>query len=122
MADFTSRFNELLARQSATDAELAEALGVSKQTISAWKTGVRSPKKPTIRTIADHFGVGVPWLMGITDDDVDATREDLRDDPDRMALLKLARYGTAQDVRQVAALIDALRATNPDFYDGDDPA
>ena len=40
----------------------------------------------------------------------------------RKALLNLARYGSAQDVKQVAALIDALRATNPDFYDGDDPA
>ncbi|MBR7189053.1 MAG: hypothetical protein IKD53_10940, partial [Clostridia bacterium] len=49
-------------------------------------------------------------------------REDLADDPDRKALLNLARYGSAQDVKQVAALIDALRATNPDFYDGDDPA
>ena len=49
-------------------------------------------------------------------------REDLATDPDRKALLNLARYGSAQDVRQVAALIDALRATNPDFYDGDDPA
>lgn len=56
------------------------------------------------------------------DDDPWALREELRRDPDRKALLKLARNGSAQDVRQAMALIDALRATNPDFYDGDDPA
>lgn len=49
-------------------------------------------------------------------------REAARRDPDRRVLLKLAQNGTAQDVRQAVALIDALRATNPDFYDGDDPA
>ena len=55
-------------------------------------------------------------------DPAQQAREELAEDPDRKALLNLARYGSAQDVKQVAALIDALRATNPDFYDGDDPA
>ena len=35
------------------------------------------------------------------------------------AVIRRMQY---RDVKQVAALIDALRATNPDFYDGDDPA
>lgn len=69
MADFTTRFNELLSRTTGSDTDLAEALGVSKQTISAWKNGTRFPKRPAIRTIASHFGVSVPWLTGITDDD-----------------------------------------------------
>lgn len=56
------------------------------------------------------------------DEDAQQAREELADDPNRKALLNLARYGSAQDVKQVAALIDALRATNPDFYDGDDPS
>ena len=71
MADFTSRFNELLERESGSDSNLAKVLGVSKQTISAWKTGARSPKRPTIRTIAEYFGVGVPWLIGITNDETE---------------------------------------------------
>ena len=60
----------------------------------------------------------------ISDDDREVweLREAARRDPDRRVLLKLAKNGTAQDVRQAVALIDALRATNPDFYDGDDPA
>lgn len=71
MADFTSRFNELLERYSGSDSELAEVFGVSKQAISAWKNGVRSPKRPTIRIIADYFGVGIPWLNGISDDETE---------------------------------------------------
>ena len=61
-------------------------------------------------------------MNGSKDDDAQQAREELADDPDRKAPLNLARYGSAQDVRAVASLIDALRATNPDFYDGDDPA
>lgn len=69
MADFTTRFNELLTRTTDNDTTLAEALGVSKQAISAWKKGDRFPKRPTITIIASYFGVGVPWLQGITDDE-----------------------------------------------------
>lgn len=69
MADFTSRFNELLTRTPRSDTEIAAFLGVSKQTISAWKNGVRFPKRPALRTIADYFCVSVPWLTGITDNE-----------------------------------------------------
>ena len=67
MADFTSRLNELLSHYDGSDSDLAIALGVSKQTISAWKNGTRFPKKPTLRTIADYFCVDVPWLIGVSD-------------------------------------------------------
>lgn len=69
MADFTSRFNQLLERKTGSDADLASVLGVSKQTISAWKNGTRFPKKPTIQTIANYFHVSAVWLTGITDDE-----------------------------------------------------
>jgi len=140
MADFTSRFIELTSRYSGSDTDLGNALGVSKQTISAWKTGKRFPKQPAVRSIASFFGVSIPWLMGITDeegkpslsgsassdrgseDDLWTLREEEREDPDRKALFMLSKYGSAKDIRQANALIDALKATNPDFYDGDDPA
>lgn len=67
MADFTSRFNELLTRHPGNDTQLGAALGVSKQTISAWRVGTRSPKKPHIVAIAKYFDVSIPWLMGISD-------------------------------------------------------
>ena len=71
MADFTSRFNELLRLTADSDTALADALGVSKQTISAWKTGIRVPKQPTKRIIASYFNVPVTWLDGLTDDKTD---------------------------------------------------
>ena len=55
------------------------------------------------------------------DDELWTLREEQRQDPDRKALFKLSKYGRPEDIRQVNAIIDALRATNPEFYDGDDP-
>jgi hypothetical protein len=49
-------------------------------------------------------------------------REALRRDPKRKVLFDLAENGTDRDVDAAVKLLDALRATNPDFYDGDDPA
>lgn len=64
VSTFQERFTELCASKSSTDSNLADKLGVSKQTISSWKSGHRSPKKPMIQAIANHFGVTVDWLMG----------------------------------------------------------
>lgn len=119
-----------------SQAQLAQKLGVTKQTISNYENNVREPDFEMLDTLAAVLGVSLSYLVGETDEpvsypssydpsDTDAPwqeREALRDDPDRRALLDLARNGSPEDVRQVAAIIDALRATNPAFYDGDDPA
>lgn len=68
MASFNERFSELLESKPGSSSDIAAALGVSKQTISAWKLGTRSPKRPTVQTIASFFHVSIPWLMGITDE------------------------------------------------------
>ena len=49
-------------------------------------------------------------------------RESLRRDPNRRILFDLAKNADAKDVQAAVALIEALRASNPDFYDGEDPA
>lgn len=64
VSTFRQRFTELFEESEKTITELANDLHVSNQTISAWKTGVRSPKEPTIIAIAKYFNVTVEWLMG----------------------------------------------------------
>lgn len=64
VATFRERFSDLFEESELSITKLAKELHVSNQTISAWKTGVRSPKEPTIIVIADYFGVSVSWLMG----------------------------------------------------------
>lgn len=67
VSTFTERFNELLTDLLACGmqrVDIAKQLGVSKQTISAWATGERSPKRPTIVGIAQAYDVSIAWLHG----------------------------------------------------------
>lgn len=129
MSSFSETLRRIRFERHMTQDEFAAMLGTTKQNISRYESGAVSPKISTAQAIADKLGISLAELNGqdasaqtSQDDDPWTLREELRRDPNRKALLKLARNGSAQDVRQAMALIDALRATNPDFYDGDDPA
>lgn len=111
MATFQERFSELMSRYDGSDTAFADMLGVSKQAISAWKTGARSPKKPTIRAIADYFGVGIPWLMGITDDPTPPETHAAPElSPDELHLLELYRAlspaGQRIVIRQCESMVE----------------
>ena len=58
------RINELFDADPRNDSAIGEALGVSKQTISAWRNGTRSPKKSMIIKIANFYHTSEEWLMG----------------------------------------------------------
>lgn len=62
---FEQRFSELLDSLPGNDSDAAAQLGVSKQRLSSWRTGYRSPKKDMIEKIAMTFNVSIPWLMGL---------------------------------------------------------
>ena len=67
VSNFADRFNELvsdLVEKGAQRVDIAKTLGVSKQTISAWTTGERSPKRPTIAGISQAYDVSIAWLHG----------------------------------------------------------
>jgi repressor LexA len=58
------RFSEIFDESEKTATELAKELHVSKQTLSAWRIGTRSPKEPTVMAIANYFNVDPLWLFG----------------------------------------------------------
>jgi transcriptional regulator with XRE-family HTH domain len=43
--------------------DLADRLGVSKQTVSHWETGQRNPEADTIKKLADIFNVSSDYLL-----------------------------------------------------------
>ena len=73
IATSTERINELLNSDSRSDTAIARDLGVSKQAVSAWRTGIRSPKKSILIKISETYHVSIEWLMGF-DVDKDANR------------------------------------------------
>ena len=64
------RLNELFDADPRSDTAIADALNVSKQAISTWRRGTRSPKKSVLIKIAEMYHVSVEWIMGF---DVDRT-------------------------------------------------
>ena len=80
VSTFSERFRTLCNENPSSDSKLAEKLHISKQTVSAWKSGVRSPRVPTIDAIASFFNVNLDWLMGF--------------DVDRYTGLSTRRYAT----------------------------
>ena len=126
---FVKNLTRYMNQKGIVQADIVADLGVSASTVSDWVKGKKYPRVDTMQKLADYLGVLLSDLTTDPDtsddrqmDELLALREQLRNDPDRLALLDLATKGKKSDVRQVAALIDALRATNPDFYDGDDPS
>lgn len=64
ISTFQNRFVNLLNNSGKTDAVIADELGVSRQALSSWRNGHRSPTRSMIEHIADSFHVDVSWLMG----------------------------------------------------------
>lgn len=129
---FGKRLKAILDEKHISPTTLGRMTGISRQSIYSWiKRDTEKIDPEIFARLAAALDIDVNDLLdpaatanspGSSPDEIWQLRDDLRNDPDRRALLMLAKNGSAQDVRQVAALIDALRATNPEFYDGDDPA
>ena len=100
------RLNELFDADPRNDSAIAAELGVSKQTISAWRSGFRSPKKPMLIKIAELYHVSIEWLMGF---DVDRSVSGAPIViPDSDMFRKIMKYMTSDDFNMV---VDAFERT-----------
>ena len=126
---------ELLKRKGIQQKELSYAIQVSQPTISDWINGKKKPRGENITKLANYFQVSENVIKGLEtlyqpiDSIVDVEkqrqwekREALRRDQKRKVLFDLAENGSDRDIDAAVTILDALRKTNPDFYDGDDPA
>jgi len=62
---FADRFNEL--RETRTQEDFAEFLGISRPTVGFYENGERLPDALLLRKIAIKCGVSADWLLGISD-------------------------------------------------------
>lgn len=63
-SNIAERLSKILQDRSISVTELAANIGLSKQAVSAYCTGARSPKRPTIDIIAQRLNVNPLWLIG----------------------------------------------------------
>ncbi len=62
VSSFPARLKEALGEITLSD--FAKRVNVSRQTISAYTTGARKPKKPMLKTLAEALDVNEDWLLG----------------------------------------------------------
>ena len=72
-----NRLKELRHEKNLGQTDIAKALGVTRQAISLYEKGDREPKIDTWQKLADFFKVPTEYLMGITNDRVTLTVNDL---------------------------------------------
>lgn len=64
MTSFSEMLKYLRTRESLSQSELADKLGVAKSTISMYEVGKREPDFETLEAIADLFNVDMNFLLG----------------------------------------------------------
>lgn len=102
VSNSVERLNELFDADPQSDTAIAEKLKVSKQTISSWRTGRRSPKKSVLERISEMYGVSIEWLMGY---DVEI------EDPEIQIVSAMMESMSAEQKQQVIDLVRILLKT-----------
>ena len=64
VATLAERLSMLLESDPRSSTRIAADIGISKQALSYYRNGDRSPKASTALRIANYYGVDVVWLMG----------------------------------------------------------
>lgn len=60
---FFEAYQRLCSSAGKSDNAVAAEIGLSNSTVTSWRNGA-IPRRPTIKKIADYFGVGVDEAMG----------------------------------------------------------
>ena len=65
MVDFGNTLKTLRLRETMTQAQLAQKLGVTKSVISAYETGLRLPSYDVLIHISKIYNVSTDYLLGV---------------------------------------------------------
>ena len=123
MGYFAKAIRELRTKQGLSQAELAAAVGLKRSALGNYEQGTREPDFDTVKLFADYFRVSIDELVGgqepqSTDDELMRLREDMRRSPELRTIHSLTRNATRDELRQIEAVIRALRTSNG--YEDDD--
>ena len=100
MAEFSERLTKLMDNRDLNGKEFGDLMGVSKQSVSHWRSGVSKPDTKKLEKIAGFFGVTLDFLLGYSDREYETE--------DQAAL------------RNIKKVIDALPRSSDDRMGGED--
>ena len=98
---FSSRFKHLRQTRELTQVQLAERLGVKKQSISNWENDNIMPSVEMLTKIADFFHVSTDYLLGREEAPADGT-----------AWMDITGL-TPQQQEHLCAIVEDFRRCNP---------
>lgn len=67
MVNFYNRYVGLCAKKGISPSRVALEIGISKVSVSNWKSNRNNPTASNLLKIAEYFGVSVEYLKGETD-------------------------------------------------------
>lgn len=102
----TERLKELLNSDARSYTSIASELNVSKQIVSAWANGRRSPKKTTLAKIAEIYNVSIDWLMGFDVEKNETIHK--QPDPEIQIVSAMMESMSAEQRQQVIDLVKIL--------------
>lgn len=103
------RILELIGEKHGAGQELVRALGLSKNTVTEWKSGRAKSYSKYAPQIADYFGVSLDWLSGLTDDKTKKTpSEDGAVNSNRAEAHAMLDSLSEENVAKVIAMIKLL--------------
>lgn len=106
-----SRIKFLRARDGLTQRELASKLHIGNSTLSQYENGDRVPSIDMQRKFAQHFGVSLDFLAGLTDDQTPAPERSSDDlPPTNPAYLEAISYLDGLSDEAMASALRCLQA------------
>lgn len=106
------RLREVMGKQTAAEFIRSIGGGISKQSISSYLSGTRSPKTDFLRAVSEAYGVQIAWLMGF---DVPKYEDPSAENPDEDIVI-LSRGAKKLSPEDRQKLINMARAVFGDAF------
>ncbi len=98
---FDKRLKELRKEKGLNQDDLAEALNVTKGTVSIWERGVRKPDMKTLEEIGKYFEVSMGYLLGIVDETSRVECEESANDQQELLEIALMVARLSRSTRRI---------------------
>lgn len=126
MADFGTMLRLLRKERGLSQQELADALKISKSSVSMYERGERTPQNPeTWELFADYFNVDIDYLMGRStkttkiinpnqphyylNDETKAIAQEIYENPDLRILFDASKDATPEDLRFIIEMVNRMK-------------
>lgn len=107
---FSKNLNKYLQEKKLTQKEVAEAIGVSQQSLNFWVQGRNLPRMDKVQLLAEFFGVRYTDL--ISDTPSEDLLQEAFDRPDMRTLFSLAKDCTPDQIDATIKLLEQFKNLN----------